>query len=607
MNKKKPQIAVVADFGGQYANLIAKKIRALGVRSLVVPYAKATPEYLIKLGAKALVLSGGFASVNDENAPSVDPSLLNMGIPVLGICYGAQLIAKLSGGTVVPAEKSGEYNMTDLEIEDSAVLPGRSSEKVLMSHWDKIVGLPRVFRVTGRTRSCPVAMFECRAGRCGAVSTLYGVQFHPEVSDTKCGDALFGGFLNAAGFARDWRPAGFIDEAVDDIERRVGGRGIVAGLSGGVDSFVMSRLLNRALGSKAHFIFVDHGFMRAGESEEVISRAAGLYGGNFIPVNAAPGFFAKLKGVTNPERQRKIFGDEFVDVFAEAARKTGAECFGQRTLYTDRVESGATGAAVIKTHHNLVGKIKEMGLELVEPLRELYKDDVREIAAVLGFPEEIAQRQPFPGPGLALYNLGEVNQENTDKARTITSIVEREIQSAHKDGIIGRLPQQYFGFVAPKMEIALDDWRISAAKEIIGQEIGRTPALSVAFSANHTCVGVKGDARTDDKILLVSPDEAIGNAERGDVMEVMRTKVAMRLANEIEGVSWCAMNLSSGWHSGTDAYFIRAVSTTDFMTVQAADISVGVLEKVRIAVGRARGGDVYYVLSPKPPATTVPK
>ncbi|MEW6058610.1 MAG: glutamine-hydrolyzing GMP synthase [Actinomycetota bacterium] len=417
---------LVVDLGAQYAHLIARRVRECRVYSEIVPHDLPIADLKAKQPA-GLILSGGPASVCEPGAPEVDPEVFGLGIPVLGICYGHQLMSRALGGEV-RATGAREYGRTTLTVDEGggallADLP--SGDTVWMSHGDAVMQAPEGFRVTAHTESTPVAAMEdLRLG-------LFGVQFHPEVAHTPRGLDVMKRFLyEGCGLLPDWTPANFIERAIARIREQVGGGRVVGALSGGVDSSVSALLVHKAVGERLTCVFVDTGLLREGEPEQVEDMFSHHHRVPLVHVKAADRFVGKLAGVTDPEVKRKTIGEEFIRVFEEAARPIGARFLVQGTLYPDVIESGSRTAAKIKSHHNVGGLPEEMDFELVEPLRELFKDEVRRVGEELGLPEEIVWRQPFPGPGLAVRIVGEVKPERLEILRAADHIVQEEIRRA---------------------------------------------------------------------------------------------------------------------------------------------------------------------------------
>jgi GMP synthase (glutamine-hydrolysing) len=421
---------LVLDFGGQYCNLIARRIREHKVYSEIVP-CDITPEEIEKLNknmnVKGLILSGGPWSVYEKGAPKFDPRILKLGIPVLGLCYGHQLIAYLSKGKVEPGTKR-EYGIAQIIIDKPVgILKGLSQEeKVWMSHGDTVYELPEDFEVLAYTENCPVAAFRNKEKR------IYGLQWHPEVVHTEKGMKMLSNFIfEVCGCRTNWRPESLIDKAIRETRETVGDGKAIIGLSGGIDSSVATFLAAEALGERLLAIYVDHGFMRLGETKFVESTFK-KHGVKVVVIRAQKRFFKRLKGVTDPEKKRKIIGSEFIRVFEEAAKKIGAEYLIQGTIYPDRIESGfRKHSDTIKTHHNVGGLPTKIEFKaVIEPLRDLYKDEVREIANIMGLPKELVRRQPFPGPGLAVRIIGEVTPEKTMLVRKADKIVTDEIEES---------------------------------------------------------------------------------------------------------------------------------------------------------------------------------
>ena len=433
-------VVLVFDFGGQYCHLIARSVREQGVYSEIVPCDITTEKILgmtDRVNVKGLILSGGPTSVYSKDAPKLDPAILSLDIPILGLCYGHQLIAHLLGGRVEQAVKR-EYGSTCVTIDKpEGILKGLSrSENVWMSHGDVVYELPPGFEVMAHTDNSPVAAF------CNSKRSLYGLQWHPEVSHTEKGDLMLQNFIFlVCECKKNWSMTGFADKAISEMRRVVGDGKCIVALSGGVDSSLTAVLAARAIGKRLTAVFVDHGFMREGEPKFVKDTFEKL-GVNLIPVNAQERFLKKLKGITDPEMKRKIIGREFIRVFEEVAKSTGAEYLIQGTIYPDRIESGIGGhSEKIKTHHNVAGLPTRIKFKaIVEPLRDLYKDEVRKVAETLGLPSEIVWRQPFPGPGLGVRIVGQLTEDKVKIIRKADRIVVEEIE---KVGLEKRL-WQYF-------------------------------------------------------------------------------------------------------------------------------------------------------------------
>lgn len=416
---------IVLDFGSQYNQLITRRIREFGVFSELLPNDTSATDIQAEGNVKGIIFSGGPHSVYAEGAFTIDPAIFELGIPILGICYGMQLTTHLLGGKVESANKR-EYgrSMLDVHQRETGLFASLDShEKVWMSHGDLIVQVPEGFNVTASNDHCPVAAFESPARQ------IYGVQFHPEVRHSEHGNDLLRNFaFNICGAKGDWSMEDFIEIEVAKIRQQVGDRKVLLGLSGGVDSSVVGVLLQKAIGDQLTCIFVDHGLLRKGEGDQVMDSLAGKFGLNIIRVNAKDRFLSKLAGVSDPEQKRKIIGNEFVYVFDdEAAKLEGVDFLAQGTLYTDIIESGTKTAETIKSHHNVGGLPEDMQFELIEPLNTLFKDEVRALGTALGMPDSLVWRQPFPGPGLGIRVIGEITEEKLEIVRESDAILREEI------------------------------------------------------------------------------------------------------------------------------------------------------------------------------------
>ncbi|GFZ26866.1 glutamine-hydrolyzing GMP synthase [Lactobacillus corticis] len=418
---------IVLDFGSQYNQLITRRLRDFGIYSELLPH-DLSMDKIKEIAPKGIIFSGGPNSVYGEGALRVDPAIYDLGIPILGICYGMQLMAHDLDGKVEPADNS-EYGRADIEVtaEDSPLVKGLPKDQyVWMSHGDLVTELPAGFKLAAKSANCPISIMENRE------RGLYGIQFHAEVRNSQYGlDILKNFAFNVCHAEANWTMDDFIEMQVAEIQKEVGDKKVILGLSGGVDSSVTATLLHKAIGNQLTAIFVDHGMLRKDEGDQVMAALNRDLGVNIIRVNAQERFLSKLAGVTDPEKKRKIIGREFVEVFNEEAQKLkDVDFLAQGTLYTDVIESGTNTAQTIKSHHNVGGLPKDMHFKLIEPLRKLFKDEVRELGEKLGIPHDLVWRQPFPGPGLGIRVLGEITEDKLQIVRESDAILREEIKNA---------------------------------------------------------------------------------------------------------------------------------------------------------------------------------
>ena len=419
---------LVLDFGGQYNQLIARRVREQRVYAEIKPYRTVTVAEIKQIGYKGIIFTGGPNSVYDASSPHYDPAVLDAGIPILGICYGDQLMAYMAGGVIASAENGSEYGKTTVYVQKSVLFEGVPEEStVWMSHTDSVREAPQGFSVIAHTDKCPCAAM------CDETRGLYGVQFHPEVTHSEFGMRMLHNFLfTVCGCTGDWTMEDFVERSVERYRRELAGKRVLLALSGGVDSSVAAVLLHKAIGDNLTCVFVDHGLLRKDEGDLVEQTFKGRFGLNLIRVNAEERFLTRLAGVTEPEKKRKIIGEEFIRVFEDEAKKLGKiHALAQGTIYPDVIESGKGDSAVIKSHHNVGGLPDVISFdEIVEPLRELFKDEVRAVGTELGIPRELVWRQPFPGPGLAVRIIGDVTKEKLDVLREADAIFREEIANA---------------------------------------------------------------------------------------------------------------------------------------------------------------------------------
>ena len=504
----KKELVIVIDFGGQYNQLIARRVRECNVYAEVHPYTMSIDE-IKKMNPKGIIFTGGPNSVYKADSPSYSKEIFELGIPILGICYGSQLMAHVLGGKVATAPVS-EYGRTEVTVDKNSILFKDVNKSTIcwMSHFDYISKTAPGFTITAHTADCPVAAAEYEEKK------LYAIQFHPEVLHTVEGKTMLSNFVyEVCGCAGDWKMDAFVENTIKDIRAKVGDGRVLLALSGGVDSSVAAGLLSRAIGKQLTCVFVDHGLLRKDEGDEVeaVFGPEGQFDLNFIRVNAQQRYYDKLAGVTEPEAKRKIIGEEFIRIFEEEAKKIGAVDFlAQGTIYPDVVESGLGGeSAVIKSHHNVGGLPEYVDFkEIIEPLRDLFKDEVRKAGLELGIPERLVFRQPFPGPGLGIRIIGEVTEDKVRIVQDADAIYREEIAKAGLDQDIN----QYF-----------------------------------AALTNMRSVGVMGDERTYDYAVALRAVKTIDfmTAEAAEIPYEVLNKVMSRIINEVKGVNRVFYDLTS--------------------------------------------------------------
>ncbi len=501
------QKIIVLDYGSQYNQLIARRIREFGVFSELRSH-KITADEVRAINPIGIVLSGGPNSVYADNAFGIDEEIFELGIPILGICYGMQLLTDKLGGKVVPAGQTGnsEYGQSTLRLKANSKLFADTPEKqtVLMSHGDAVTEIPAGFHLVGDSADCPYAAIE------NTEKNIYGIQFHPEVRHSVYGNDILRNFaFGICGAKGDWSMDNFIDLQINEIRQKVGDRKVLLGLSGGVDSSVVGVLLQRAIGDQLTCIFVDHGLLRKGEGDQVMNMLGGKFGLNIIRVDASKRFLDLLAGVDDPEKKRKIIGNEFVSVFDdEASKLKGVDFLAQGTLYTDVIESGTDTAQTIKSHHNVGGLPEDMQFELIEPLNTLFKDEVRALGTALDMPDEIVWRQPFPGPGLAIRVMGEITAERLETVRESDAILREEIAKAGLDRDIW----QYF-----------------------------------TVNTGVRSVGVMGDGRTYDYTIAIRAITSIDGmtADFARIPWDVLQKISVRIVNEVDHVNRIVYDITS--------------------------------------------------------------
>ncbi len=497
---------LVLDFGGQYNQLIARRVREQHIYAEVKPYSSLSVSGIREAGYKGIIFTGGPNSVYDPSSPTFDKEILDIGIPILGICYGDQLMAFLAGGVVETAEHASEYGKTRLFVSENTLFRDVPKESICwMSHTDRIAAAPEGFQIIAHTEKCPCAAMADEKRK------LYGVQFHPEVAHTEFGNQILANFLfGVCECIGDWKMEDFTEQSIERYRKELAGKKVLLALSGGVDSSVAAILLHKAVGDALTCVFVDHGLLRKNEAEFVVKTFRDHFGLNLIPVYAEERFLEKLKGAVEPEQKRKIIGAEFIHVFEDIAKEIGhVEVLAQGTIYPDVIESGKGDSAVIKSHHNVGGLPDVISFdEIAEPLRDLFKDEVRSVGSMLGLPKELVWRQPFPGPGLGVRIIGEITKEKLDLLREADAIFREELEKAG----IEKMPDQYFAVLTDSRSVG-----------VMGD--ARTYGYTVALRAVQT-----DDFMTAEWARL--PYEVLGEASR-------------RITNEVPGISRVVYDISS--------------------------------------------------------------
>ena len=498
------EFVIVVDFGGQYNQLIARRVRENHVYCEVYPYNKALDK-IKELKPQGIIFTGGPNSVYEENSPKIEKEIFELGIPILGMCYGMQFMAHTLGGEVKSADNR-EFGKTPTKVDTkSPLFKGLEEDQVVwMSHVDYVAKVPEGFEIVAHTKDCPVASMQNKERK------LYAMQYHAEVLHTEHGKEMLHNFLyEVCGFTGTWTMANYAKSAIEDIRNTVGDGKVLLALSGGVDSSVAAALISKAVGDQLTCIFVDHGLLRKGEADQVMEMLGGKFGLNIVKADAAKRFLDKLAGVSDPEQKRKIIGNEFVYVFDdEASKLKDVKFLAQGTLYTDVIESGTDTAQTIKSHHNVGGLPEDMQFELIEPLNTLYKDEVRALGTELGMPDEIVWRQPFPGPGLAIRVMGEITEEKLETVRESDAILREEIAKAGLDRDIW----QYF-----------------------------------TVNTGVRSVGVMGDGRTYDYTIAIRAITSIDGmtADFAKIPWEVLQKISVRIVNEVDHVNRIVYDITS--------------------------------------------------------------